>query len=139
MQPINIVITIDSIAALSKGTLKGNAYLTDDNPLSQDKCTAMLKTACFPGQWLHWKVLAVDVQSPAVIAGIDFLPSPDAPKDGGVDPDIDRYIVPRWRVWTGLVPCGAPAGYHRYRLALQMGSGAKSVIFINSPSIHVLG
>lgn len=139
MQPVNIIVTIDSIAALSKGTLKDNVHLTDDNPLSQGKSTAMLRTACLPGQWLRWKVIAVDVQSPAVIAGIDFLPALDVPEESGLDPDIDRYVMPRWRLWTGLIPCGTPAGRYRYRLALQMGSGARSVIFINSPSIDVLG
>jgi len=139
MQPINIVVMVDSIAALSKGTLKDNVHLIDDHPLSQGKGTAMLRTACCPGQWLRWKVLAVDVQSPAVIAGIDFLPWDDVPEVSGVDPDVDRYVMPRWRAWTGLVPCDTPPGRYRYRLALQMGSGGQSVIFINSPSIDVLG
>lgn len=74
MQPITIVVAVDSIAALSQGTLADNVHLTDDSPPSCDKGTAALRTACWPGQWLHWKVLAIDVQSPAVIAGIDFLP-----------------------------------------------------------------
>lgn len=139
MQPINILIAVDSIAALSKGTLTDNVHLTDDHPLSRDKGTARLSTACCPGQWLRWDVLAVDVQSPAVVAGIDFLPSLDAPEESGVDPDIDRYVMPRWRSWMGLVPCDAPPGRYRYRLALQIGSGAQSVIFIDSASIDVLG
>jgi hypothetical protein len=137
MQPINIIVAVDSIAALSKGTLEENVYLTDDNPLSQGKATATLTTVCAPGQWLHWKAIAVDVQSPAVIAGIDFLPHDDAPEESGVDPNVWRYVVPRWRLWTGLIPLCTPAGRYRYRLALQMGSGAQSVISINSPSIEV--
>lgn len=137
MQAINIVVAVDSIAALSKGTLDGNIFLTDDNPLSQDKAGAALTTVCAPGQWLHWKAIAIDVQSPAVIAGIDFLPDDDTPPHSGVDPDVARYVVPRWRLWTGLIPLCTPPGRYRYRLAVQMGSGAQSVISINSPSIDV--
>lgn len=59
--------------------------------------------------------------------------------ESGVDPETWRYVVPRWRTWTGLVPPCTPPGRYRYRLALEMGRGAQSVIYITSPSIDVQG
>lgn len=138
MQPINIAIVVDTIAALSQGTLMGNVYLTDDAWHSQDKGTAQIKTVCYRGQPLQWKVLAVDVQSPAVIAGISFLRDGGMPFESAVDPRTDRYIQPRWSTWSGCVPCGIRPGLYPYRLAIQMGKGRRSVMFINSPALDVV-
>ncbi|MBC7953687.1 MAG: hypothetical protein H7Z12_17955 [Rhodospirillaceae bacterium] len=138
MQPVNIVIAVDTIAALSQGTLMGNAYLTDDSCYSQDKGTTQLKTVCYRGQPVQWKVLAVDVQSPAVIAGITILRDGAVPFESGIDPHPDRYIQPRWCTWTGRVPCGIGLGLYHYRLAIQMGTGQRSVMFINSPALDVV-
>jgi hypothetical protein len=138
MQPVNIVIAVDTIAALSQGTLEGNAYLTDDAWYSQDKGTAQLKTVCYRGQPVQWKVMAVDVQSPALIAGISILRDGGVPLESAVDPHPDRYVQPRWRTWNGCVPCGIRLGLYHYRLAIQMGSGPRSVMFINSPALDVV-
>jgi|AGTN01.1.fsa_nt_gi hypothetical protein len=138
MQPINIVIVVDTISALSQGTLVGNIYLTDDAWYSQDKGTMQLKTVCYRGQTVHWKALAVDVQSPALIAGISFLRDGGTPLESGIDPHTDRYIQPRWRTWSGSVPCGIGLGLYHYRLAIQMGAGRRSVMFVNSPALDVV-
>jgi hypothetical protein len=138
MPPVNILITVDTIAALSRGTLEDNVFLTDDAWYSQDKGTMQLKTVCARGQTIHWKLLAVDVQSPAQIAGIGFLPNDSAPQfESGIDPRPDRFVMPRWRCWSLVVPCGIPLGLYRYRLAVQTGAGPRSVMIISSPALDV--
>lgn len=141
--PVNILITLDSIAALSLERLEDMIFLTDDAWCSQDKGTSRLVTACTPGQAIHWRILAVDVQTPALIAGITFLPADDAPDgssgiDGGIDPGLERLAMPEWRCWSLVVPCGTPPGRYRYRLAVQIGSGARSTIAIDGPALDVI-
>jgi hypothetical protein len=138
MQPVNILIVVDTIAALSMGTLEGCIHLTDDSWYSQDKGTMKLKSVCRRGQPVNWTVVAVDVQSPAVLAGIDFVDGGAPVISGGIDPHPDRYVQPRWRTWSGIIRCDTGIGLHRYRLAIQMGSGPRSVMVINSPALDVV-
>ncbi|ARC89909.1 hypothetical protein [Rhodovulum sp. MB263] len=144
MQPVNILMTVDSITALSLGTLTGNLYLTDDAWCSQGKGTEALKTACRRGQTVNWRVLAVDVQSPAVIADIRFLDeaatlenSIGTPADTAIDPDTSRYIRPFWQTWSGIIPCNLQPGLYHYHLAFQIGAGPKSVMFTTSPALQL--
>lgn len=139
MYPVNIVATVDTIAALSQGTLIGNLYMTDDSWFSQNKGSFQLKTACYRGQSLSWTVRAVDVQSPAHIAGIALLPDPEGPFASGIVPHPDQYVQPNWLVWRGSLPAGIPLGLYRYRLAINVGSGRDSVMVINSPALDVVG
>lgn len=137
MLPVNILITVDSITALSSGALTENLYLTDDSPYSQDKGTGHLKTNCVRGQTVTWKALAVDVQSPAVIAGIDFVPDVGFTIESRIDPSPERYVQPRWLTWSGIIPYRLNPGIYHYRLAIQVAAGKRSVMFTNSPALVV--
>jgi hypothetical protein len=137
MPPVNILITVDSITALSTGALTENIYLTDDNPYSQDKGTGHLKTNCVRGQTITWKALAVDVQSPAVIADIAFIDDIGVTIESGVDPAPESYVKPRWLTWSGIIPYRLNPGIYHYRLAIQVASGERSTMFTTSPALIV--
>lgn len=138
--PIHVLIVLDSIAALSLGGLEDMVFLTDDVWCSQDKATRRLATACVPGQTIIWRIGAIDVQTPALIAGIAFLPD-DGGSDcaGPFDPRSDRLTMPEWRCWSMVVPCGTPPGRHPYRLAVQIGVGVQSTFAIDGPALDVIG
>lgn len=137
--PVNILVTLDSIAALSLGTLEDMIFLTDDAWCSQDKGTSRPITACAPGQTIRWRITAVDVQTPALIAGITFRPeaaSPDRTHGAGLHPE--PVAMPEWRCWSLVVPCDTPPGRYPYRLAVQIGTGAHSTLAVEGPALDVI-
>lgn len=137
--PVNILITLDSIGALSLGTLDEMIFLTDDAWCSQDKGTSRSLTACTPGQAVRWRITAVDVQTPALIAGITFLPAaspPDAAPQAELRPA--PIAMPEWRCWSLVVPYDTPPGRYPYQLAVQIGTGAHSTLAIEGPALDVI-
>lgn len=136
MHAVNIVTIVDTIAALSSGSLHDHLYMADNGWCSERKGTAELATACYPGQRINWTVHPIDVQSPALISEIrildlDYPPAKftPGPKAGG---------APQWSYWSGLVPCCLPPGRYGYRLQFQLGRGERSVLTIDTPALNVL-
>lgn len=137
--PINIVMVVDVLAALSLGSLQGSLYLMDNGPRSRYQGTANLVTACRPGQRINWIVYALDVQTPILIESITFSNhaklSPAMCADDYVPATGDTS---QWYYWAGTVPYNAAGGLYSYRLTFQMGKGVRSVISAETPSIEVL-
>lgn len=139
MHAINIVTIVDVIAALSKGTLRNNIFMIDNGAGSQGKGTALLQTACCPGQVINWSVHPVDVQTPVLIRAIELLHP--ASQTGENSPGFSPRAVfggePEWHYWRGMVPWGMPAGLYQYRLTLQMAKGAVSTLYADTAALNV--
>jgi hypothetical protein len=139
MQAINIVTVVDVIGALSTGTLRNNIFMIDNGAGSEGQGTALLQTACYPGQLVNWSVHAIDVQTPVLIRAIELLhPASRSGENGpGFSPQPGVGGEPEWHYWRGLVPWGMPAGRYQYRLTLQMAKGRISTMYADTPALHV--
>ena len=138
MHAVNIVTIVDTIAALSSGSLRNHLYLADNGWGSEHKGTAELATACYPGQSISWTVHAIDVQSPALISEIRLLDLDPNQPAAKFTPGPEAGGAPNWTYWSGLVPCYLPPGRYGYRLQFQLGRGERSVLTIDTPALNVL-
>ncbi len=138
MHAVNIVTIVDTIAALSSGSLRNHVYMADDGWCSKRKGTAELATACYPGQPISWTVHAIDVQSPALISEIRILDLDPHGPAARFTPGAEAGGAPQWTYWSGLVPCCLPPGRYGYRLQFQLGRGERSVLTIDTPALNVL-
>lgn len=140
MEPkINIFVVVDVIESLSGGTLQnGNLCLMDNSPWgSSNQGTPNLSTLCAPGQVITWTLLALDLQTPAGIKNITFLPpsgsSHPNPPVSSTPADSAKLDV---NVWSGIVPYWLVPGLeYRYRLELQMYDGKNSLMYVETPSL----
>lgn len=126
---IHINVVVDVMKALSEGTLEHNVYLMDDSPWgSEGQGTAALRTACRPGDTLHWTVCPIDLQAGTYIEAITF----------GVDEmqQEQEQTAPALKTWEGILPFLQPGDYP-YRLYLRIGSGKNSLMAIDTVSLRV--
>lgn len=145
---VNINIAVDVVKALSDQSLQNNIYVMDDSMLgSRNQGTGELCTRCQPGQTLHWVIYALDLQTPVAIRNIEFIPETQMsdnkaiiyPKDN-VEVDTrtvtlsDRNLDNR--TWCGILPCMKQGHPYRYRLTLEAGKGACSVLSIDTLSLE---
>jgi hypothetical protein len=149
---IHIVAAVDTIQALSDGTLDNSLYLMDDGDYeSEGKGTPELITLCYIGQLIQWKVVAVDLQTPVAIRDIVFLsPSQSAHyhlhafSEKSLDFRHQQYSEkelwhdPDLNDWSGIVPSHLVSGikYH-YRFELQLGQGTNSIMSIDTPALKL--
>jgi hypothetical protein len=132
---IDINIAVDSVAALSNKKLEGSIWLFDNSPFEGDgQGTTNLSTICVGGQVVNWKITAVDLQTPATIKFISFF---DVDKEW--NPDEIYYENSNLldaKQWSAIVPITMTIGKeYRYRLAVQIGEGKNSVMYIDSPTL----
>lgn len=130
---IHITIVLDTIRALSEGSLSKSLFLIDDSPFgSKEQGSCSLQTACGPGCRIRWSVIPVDLQTEASIREISFLYAVG-------DTAVDDAVIPnlRAKTWEGVVPYVAPGNYG-YRISLQLGYGKRSVMDICTPLLQVL-
>lgn len=155
---INISIAVNVMKALSDRSLHRNMYMMDDSAFgSREQGTENLCTLCAPGQTIRWAVYALDVQTPAAIQAITFLPGdPDGeasetPPTGspgeGSEPeevsgipaapcaDVPDTEHPDLKTWKGIVPCLQPGRKYRYRLEIRMGYGKDSCLSAETASL----
>jgi len=134
---INIVLSVDVIAALSNRSLQGSVHMLDDSPWpGENPGTARLTTYCWPGWQINWTVQQVDLQTPAVIRNIRFKNPGSEETPGG-----------RWtafgdagntRVWSGIVPfCLIPGYRYWYEIEVEMARGVNSILSVETPSLVV--
>jgi hypothetical protein len=128
---INIVISVDVIAALSDRTLENNVFIMDNSSLnSTGQGTADLTTLCKAGQKINWIVYAIDVQTPVAIKNITFSKIDEVCESKGQQPPLGKYE------WEGIVPYYMATGSpYSYKIELQMGLGDNSVMSIDSSSL----
>ena len=142
---IIIVVAVDTVAALSDQSLDDNLFLTDDGDFESDgKGTALLVTKCYPGQLIKWNIYPVDLQTPAAIKKITFLPPGENPApaktssvDQALDGDVREFDNPNVNSWSGYAP-GAmiPGLAYNYRLEIQIGEGKDSSLHIDTPALQ---
>lgn len=132
----NIVVAVDSIGALSDGTLENNLFLMDDGPwTSSGQGTTGLATLCTPGQVIQWVVYPIDLQTAAEIYSIEFntYDNTTPPANNSTGNDV---VAPDLNSWTGIVPATMVPGlkYH-YRLGIRMGVGPNSIMYTHAPAL----
>lgn len=124
---INVNIAVDVLRALSEKSLCHSIYIMDDSPWgSIGKGTAELCTLCMPGETIHWKAYAIDLQTPVAIKDITFRPDEE---------NCEEDVNPDLKTWTGIVPDLMPGRKYHYRLKLQMGNGKDSCMYIDGSSL----
>ena len=133
---IDILIFIDVSKALSEKTLKGYTFMMDNSPFrSQGQASFQLQTRCVPQQLLSWKVIGLDVQTPATICDISFFQPDGTPASKPSTPEIPDFR-PEQNAWTGTVPPYMALNQpYRYKIDFQMGRGDNSILSLESPSI----
>lgn len=133
-QNINIVVAVDTIAALSARTLEGHIYLIDNSMLNSiHQGSENLITHCYAGQTIEWKAYAVDLQTPVAIKNIAFLhheyTQEQEPQQEGTHADL--------KSWTGIVPWYIDSDLdYSYQLDIQMGEGINSILSIKTPALR---
>lgn len=142
---ITIVVAVDTVAALSDQSLDDNIFLMDDGDFDSDgKGTALLVTRCYPGQLIKWNIYPVDLQTPAAIKKITFLPPGGnlAPAktpavDRTLDGEVHEFANLGVNSWSGYAP-GAmiPGLAYNYRLEIQIGEGKDSSLHIDTPALQ---
>jgi len=136
---ISIVVAVDSIGALSDGTLEDHLFLMDNSPWeSPGKGTDYLSTMCNPGRIIQWVIYPIDLQTPAAIKNITFLDACNKTmsKSGNARTEIE---MPTMNSWTGIVPGGLTPGHpYKYRLEIQIGEGKNSILHRDTPSLMII-
>ena len=130
---IDINIVLDSVGALSNKKLDGSVWLFDNSPFEGDgQGTTNLTTICVGGQVVNWKIIAIDLQTPATIKFISFY---DVDKEWNADEVYyENSNLLDAKQWSAIVPITMTLGKeYRYRLAVQIGEGKNSVLYIDSP------
>ncbi|MDO9105753.1 MAG: hypothetical protein Q7U57_12440 [Methylovulum sp.] len=132
---ININIAVDVIGALSDQTLHNHLFMMDNSVFnSTGQGTDGLSTLCRPGQVIQWVAYAIDLQTPVSIKNISFI---GADNKHDIENDIDPISGnPDLNAWTGIVPWYMELGMpYKYKLALQMGEGANSILYADTASL----
>lgn len=140
--PINIIITIDSIGALSSKELEGNLFMMDTNPNSKNQGTSRLSTHCYQGQVINWIVYAVDVQTPVFIKEITLLDKKEEQVDRILKAKSSADDIPipskylKQYYWSGYIPFNLEGEYN-YKLTIQIEDGETGELHINTPSLKI--
>lgn len=132
---ININIAVDVIAALSEKTLHNHIFMMD-NSIHNSSCqgTEYLITNCQSGQMIHWVIYAIDLQTPVAIRDISFIPRKN--DNYRKEKFSNQYSNNDSKEWTGIVPWYMEYNVPlKYRLEIQMGEGANSIMCIDTPCL----
>jgi hypothetical protein len=126
--PINILLLVDSVATLADAGLKGHLMAYDDG-LNQEIKTATdyLETRVIPGQRINWKIIPLDLQTPAAISNIIFEKENN---DGFESPlqDTMERDNPDLFDWTAIVPYYMLPGIpYKYTIEILIGHGENSL------------
>jgi len=135
---INIIVFVDTIGALSSQSLDKFTYAVDNSEFnSTGQGTASLSTICQPGQVIQWIICAIDLQTPAAINNIRFLPvNPES--ELFEEPDEQQYVNenPDLDVWKGIVPATMIPGVpYRYVFEVVIGEGKNTLLSIQTLSL----
>ncbi len=135
-----INIQVDSLAVLSGSPIDECIWVVDSSPLTAHKGGPSLRSIAMPGQRVRWTLTSVDLQAPAWLKKINFVPRHESiTLRRSSDPsDMPDEHAPHWPsravTWEGYVPPAAIVGAsYPYDIHLSFGD-ERGVPFIVSGS-----
>ncbi len=140
--PINIIITIDSIAALSSGQLEDNLFMMDTSLNSVNQGSNNLSTHCYQGQIINWIIYAIDVQTPVFIKEISLIEQENSLENSILKASSSSDDIPipskylKQYYWSGYIPFNLK-GEYKYKLIIQIEDGKNGELTINTPSLNI--
>lgn len=107
---IQINVAVDTVAALSEGTLAGNMCLMDDSIHdSENQGSTELVTHCMPGQLITWIIYPVDLQTPVSLEQLEFLPGEAAQEAAKlIDEQQEQAEQAHAEYLAQLIDCDTP-------------------------------